>query len=101
MSVPDDRGMEPLASFSVSLALPMTCASELDDAATAIKLEYRSSIRKKRLRCLGWEHVAERESGSIYCLRVGRSVEFDWTWEGAVAFRPSDAADESVERNSD
>ncbi len=31
--------------------------------------------------------VRNRERHSLYRC-VGHSVEFDWTWEGAVAFRP-------------
>ena len=95
MTVSDDRGTNLVASFPVSLALPTTPTSQLDDAATAIKQEYRISVCKKRLRCLDWEHVTEREDGSIYSLKVGRSVEFDWTWEGAVAFRPGASVDQS------
>jgi superfamily I DNA/RNA helicase len=77
------------------LALPTPPSSHLDDAATAIKHEYRISVRKKRLRCLEWKHVTERDNGSIYALKVGRSVEFDWTWEGAVAYRPDASIDDS------
>ena len=98
MSASDDRGTEAIASFPVSLALPGTATSQLDDAATAIKQEYRISVRKKRLRCLGWEQVTERQDGSIYSLKVGRSVEFDWTWEGATAFRAEPSADDTSDR---
>ena len=101
MSVSDDSGVEPIASFPVSLALPTTPISDLDDAASAIKLEHRSSVRKKRLRCLGWQHVTERDDGSIYALKVGRSVEFDWTWEGATAYRPVASSDELSDGDSD
>ncbi len=101
MSLSDDRGTEPVASFPVSLALPTTPTFKFDDAATAIKQEYRISVRKKRLRCLEWEHVTERQDGSIYSLKVGRSVEFDWTWEGATAFRPGASTDDSADGASD
>ncbi len=32
--------------------------------------------------------MSESDTGNVYELTVGHSVEFDWTWEGAVAFRP-------------
>ena len=86
MSVSDDRGTEPDRVVSGLARSPHDPDIQLDDAATAIKQEYRISVRKKRLRCLEWEHVTEREDGSIYSLKVGRSVEFDWTWEGAIAY---------------
>ena len=52
-------------------------------------------MQRKRLRCRGWEHLNERDDGSIYALEIGRSVEFDWTWEGAIAYRSSLSADDS------
>jgi AAA domain len=88
MSLSDAAATDPVAKFPVSLALPAAAASQLEDAAAAIKYEYRNSVRTKRLRCLEWEQVNDREIGSIYALKVGRSVDFDWTWEGAIAFRP-------------
>ena len=66
-----------------------------EDASAAIRSEYRISVREKRLRCLEWEKVSEREGGSIYALKVGRSVEFDWTWEGAIAYRPGASIDDA------
>jgi len=78
MTVADDRGTNRVASFPVSLALPTTPTSQLDDAATAIKQEYRISVCKKRLRCLDWEHVTEREDGSIYS--VNDHAQRAWLW---------------------
>jgi hypothetical protein len=95
MPVSEDRERKPTASFAVSLALPATPTLKFDEAAAAITQEYRISVREKRLRCLEWKHVTERQDGSIYSLKVGRSVEFDWTWEGATAFRPDASADGS------
>jgi hypothetical protein len=89
-----DRGSEILATFPVTLNLPVPDPSPLGDAAFAIKSEYRASVLKKRLRCLQWNPVTERDSGAIYSLRVGRAVEFDWTWEGAIAYRPGGAIDD-------
>jgi hypothetical protein len=79
---------ELLATFPVAFDLPGPAIDPLEDASAAIKHEYRISVRKKRLRCLEWDRVSDREEGSIYALKVGRTVEFDWTWEGALAYRP-------------
>ena len=95
MSVSDDGGMEPVASFPVSFVLPTAPASKFDDAATAIKQEYRASVIKSDSECLEWERVSERAGWSIYALKVGRSMEFDWTWEGATAYRTDASSDDS------
>ena len=36
---------------------------------------------------------AERDRGTVFVLDVGSSVDFDWTWEGAVAFKPKSIDD--------
>ena len=36
----------------------------------------------------------ERENGSIFALKVGRTVDFDWTWEGSIAYRPGATVDD-------
>lgn len=77
-----------VTSFPADLRLPSSPNSPLTDVASAIKQEYRVSVRQKLLLCRNWEHVTSREDGSIYVLEVGRSIEFDWTWEGAIAYRP-------------
>ena len=46
-----------VASFPVELALPTAPDSHLDECAEAIHHEYRASTRRKRMRCLAWEHV--------------------------------------------
>ena len=101
MSTPRDLDLEPIASFPVSFALPVSPRSKLDDAAAAIKQEFRASVRTKRLRCLEWEQVAERADWSIYALKVGRSVEFDWSWEGATACRSNASIKESADGELD
>ena len=45
----------------------------------------------KRLRRRNVTLVSEQKGEAIYVLEVGQSVDFDWTWEGAVAFRAVDA----------
>ncbi|MGZ8423009.1 MAG: hypothetical protein ACXWV7_08750, partial [Nitrospira sp.] len=42
----------------------------------------------KRLRCRKVEVLAKSERGTIYVLEIGHTVELDWSWEGAIAFRP-------------
>ena len=84
------------ARFSIRLNLPPANALLLEDAGEAVKREYRDSVKWKRLRCRNVEVLAESGShttsensaGTVFILEVGHAIEFDWTWEGAVAFKP-------------
>lgn len=76
------------ASFAADLKLPLADGGLLDDARMAIRKEYRDSAKWKRLRCRNVSVVSASASGTIFELQIGHAVEFDWTWEGAVAFRP-------------
>ena len=79
---------EPVSGFPVTISLPAASSSFLEETAAAIRQEYRSSVRQKRLRCVSWEPVTEAASGAIYALHVGCVATFDWTWEGAIAYKP-------------
>ena len=76
------------ARFAAKLNLPSADTRVLEDARKAIRREYRDSAKWKRLRCRAVNVVSESETGTVYELQIGHAVEFDWTWEGAVAFRP-------------
>ena len=76
------------ARFRIELKFPETSHEHLDAARKAIRREYRDASKWKRLRCRKVREVSESESGTIFELEIGHCVEFDWTWEGAVAFRP-------------
>ena len=78
------------ASFPANLNLPDGPPEFLKDAAEAVRREYRSSVCWKRLRCRGVERLPGRSSDALFVLEVGHSLQFDWTWEGAVAFRPEE-----------
>src|SRR5262249_28385182 len=54
----------------------------------AVRQEYRCSVTWKRLRCRNVEQLTGHSNELIFVLDVGHAIEFDWTWEGAVAFRP-------------
>ena len=58
----------------------------MSQASEAVKQEYRSSVKWKKLRC---REVLPTDDGAVFKLDLGQSVEFDWTWEGATAFRPT------------
>src|SRR6266849_1049446 len=79
-----------LARFPVNLNLPDGQQRFFDDAAEAVGQEYRSSVRWKRLRCRKVEPLTKNPDKTIFILDVGHSIEFDWNWEGAVAFRPAE-----------
>jgi superfamily I DNA/RNA helicase len=77
-----------IAQFPNSLDLPNATLTHLANAATAVKKEYRSSVRWKKLRCRSVVPLSASVGETIFVLEVGQLVEFDWTWEGATAFRP-------------
>lgn len=81
-----------VASFPISLGCEAV-GTEIADAARAVGQEYRDSSQWKRLRCRRVSLFAERDRGTVFVVHVGNSVEFDWTWEGAVAFRPKSIDD--------
>jgi superfamily I DNA/RNA helicase len=87
------------ARFEIELGLPEADPQLLDEAATALRQEFRSSSKWKRLRCQKLSVFAERDRGTVYVIHVGRSVEFDWTWEGATAFRPRSMQDDGLDSN--
>lgn len=76
------------AHFPSELGLPTADEQLLKDAAASVRQEYRDCSKWKRLRCRRVSIFAERDRGTVFVVHVGSSVEFDWTWEGAVAFRP-------------
>ncbi|MCO8123729.1 AAA domain-containing protein [Stieleria sp. TO1_6] len=82
------------ARFACELGLPTVDAQLLKDAATAVRQEYRDGSRWKRLNCRQVSIVAERDRGTVYVVHLDGSVEFDWTWEGAKAFRPRSLDDD-------
>lgn len=84
------------ARFHASLNLPIADVQLLKDAATAVRQEFRGCSKWKRLSCRKVSIFAERDRGTVYVVHVGTSVEFDWTWEGAVAFRPKSLDDNTL-----
>ena len=81
------------ARFRADLDLPPADDQLLKDAAAAIRQEYRDCSKWKRLTCIKVSIFAERDRGTVWVVHVGSSVEFDWTWEGAIAFRPKSLDD--------
>jgi superfamily I DNA/RNA helicase len=86
VELPEDSFV--LAQFSVQLNLPDADEDILDDAREAVRREFRDAVKWKRLRCRKVTSLSESETGTVFILDIGHAVEFDWTWEGAVAFRP-------------
>jgi superfamily I DNA/RNA helicase len=80
--MPDENS----SRYPIKLVFPESGNSLLESAAEAVRQEYRNSVRWKRLRCRSVQPVRE----NIYAIETGSSFEFDWTWEGATAFRPVD-----------
>ena len=93
--LPEAAEFKP-ARFPCEHDLPAGDSSQLEDARLAIRQEFRDCSKWKRLRCRKVSVFAERDRGVIHVVHVGASVEFDWTWEGAKAFRPQSFADEGL-----
>ena len=87
-----DFDSEPLAlnvaSFNEALRLPAADPELTEQAARAVRQEYRDCSKWKKLHCEKVSVVAESERGIVHVVHVEGTVDFDWTWEGAVAFRP-------------
>ena len=84
-----DHGVErcrAIVRFPLTIQLPCGDHSNISQAAEAVKQEYRSSVKWKKLRC---REILPTDDGSVFKIDLGQSVEFDWTWEGATAFRPT------------
>ena len=90
--------VEVLATFPIEVCFPQASAGAVADVREAIGLEYCDSIRVKRLNCRGVTQSSLMDSGGIFELQTGQAVDFDWTWEGAAAFRPRDP--DSYEKSS-
>ena len=96
----DEVSFKP-AHFPIELGLPPGDDAFLNDAKTAVRQEFRDCSKWKRLRCRKVSIFAERDRGTVYVVDVGSAVEFDWTWEGAVAFRPKSLDDSPDNKRTD
>ena len=76
------------ASFDEALGLPEADLECLEQAAKAVRQEYRDCSKWKKLSCEKVSVVAESDRGIVHVVHVEGAIDFDWTWEGAVAFRP-------------
>src|SRR5262245_15489479 len=79
---------QAIARFPVSLGLLDASPSLVNDAAEGARQEYPNSIGWKRLRCRSVSPVTAEPGEMVFVIEVGHSIQFGWTWEGAVAFRP-------------
>lgn len=92
----NDATLDPIfeqARIPIQLNLPEADPALLADAKLALRREFRDSAKWKRLRCRSVALLSVTATGAVFVLDVGHTVEFDWTWEGAVAFRPITAED--------
>lgn len=95
----DNNGWEfGKASYATCLNLPQSGPELLETAARAVHSEYRDSVRWKRLRCRNVSPSPRDDTRTVYELEIGHAVEFDWTWEGAAAFRPLSLRQDDVVR---
>lgn len=77
-----------IAHYPVELVLPEGPGESFVHARTAITHEAHKSGQWKTIRCRRVTPYKIEDGEGIYILDVGHSLEFDWTWEGATAFRP-------------
>lgn len=80
----------PFARFPDELNLPTAESVLFQHAKDAVRQEYRESTRWKRLQCRAVTPIESESGEPLYVIEVGHAIEFDWTWEGATAFRPPD-----------
>ena len=78
-----------IAAWDIDLNLPDSNKSVLCEASQAIKREYQDSAKWKRLKCRKAEEAGRSGSATVFRLEIDHAIEFDWTWEGATAFRPN------------
>ncbi|MBN73818.1 MAG: AAA family ATPase [Gimesia sp.] len=81
------------ARFSSELGLPTVDASILDDASYAVRQEFKKEGELRRLHCKEISILSEQGRGTVYAIHLDVSLESDWTWEGAFAFRPQSLVD--------
>ena len=89
----DAEGSEPKefepARFACELGLAVADDGLRVEAADAVRKEHQDCSKWKRLQCRKVSLFSERDRGTVFIVDVGRSIEFDWTWEGAIATRPA------------
>jgi hypothetical protein len=90
MDIASSAALAAPARFPANLPLPECPQQWVTEAIEAVKREYRNSVKWKRLRCRSVAPLEGQADSSIFVLDVGHTIEFDWTWEGAIAFRPTD-----------
>jgi superfamily I DNA/RNA helicase len=81
------------ARFNSELGLPTVDASILDDASYAVRQEFKKEGELRRLHCKEISVLSEQGRGTVYAIHLDVSLESDWTWEGAFAFRPQSLVD--------
>jgi len=91
----------PIAQFDWEWNLPEASTESLKQAKAAVRQELRGTTRWKRLQCDRITIISERDRGTVYGLHVAGPVDFDWTWEGAQAFRLQADTDEIDDRSLD
>jgi AAA domain len=76
------------ASFPLEMNLPITHLLAFEEAKQALEEEYRATTRWLRLRCREVKSLASHGNLTLFELDVGPLTNTEWSWEGAVAFRP-------------
>ncbi len=76
------------AAYPIRLGFEAVDTTAFDDARGAVEQEFNDAGSWKRLRCRNVRRVWGEEAEPLFELEVDHAVEFDWSWEGAEAFRP-------------
>jgi superfamily I DNA/RNA helicase len=85
MNSRDVDRVKAIAQYPIEIHPPAGEPGDLAQAALAVRQEHRASIKWKKLLC---REVLPTNDAGVFKLVLNRTVEFDWTWEGATAFRP-------------
>ncbi len=92
-------GYEEPASFPITIDLPESTLRGFRQACNAVKQEYEASAKTLKLKILEVLPISDDTSGRVYALLVGTALDFDWTFEGAIAYRSNRILEIEAESN--
>ena len=95
MSADQAEYEDSFVGFPIQLGLSNGPEDFLRDASDAVKWEQRQTAQWRKIHCRAVRRIRsaaqrDRSTSAIYALDIGGRTSFNWTWEGARAFRPVD-----------
>lgn len=78
-----------IARFEYALGLPDDDAVDFSEVRQAVRREYLDASRQKKLTCRKVSAFVDGDRGVVHVIEVDGPIDFEWTWEGATAYRPA------------